>query len=183
MTEQVRRYIEDARVAHKREFASLAFKRADLVQSQRDERAKLEEFQRKRHIAETNQRAARLSRGVRGIWDRLTGRYGKIRRENEREAFEAYRRDQSEKQALVERQLGARQILVKEVRRVRGIHSEEMARLHEDVAFFMRLGEREAPDLRAEFQEAARPVQENKAPEQDRQRPGLDPDDGMDMGM
>jgi hypothetical protein len=51
-----------------------------------------------------------------------------------------------------------------------------MARLQEDVAFFMRLGEREAPDLITELREAAQPVQEskgqeNKAPEQDRQRP------------
>jgi hypothetical protein len=188
MTEQVRRYIEDAGIAHKKEFASLAFKRADLVQRQRDERAKLEDFQRRRHIAKTKARAARPSRGFRGIWDRLTGKYGKIRRENEREAFEAYRRDQAEKQALVERQLGERQILVKEVKRVRGIQSEDMARLQEDVAFFMRLGERDAPDLRAEFREAAQPVQENKvqegkAPEQDRQRPSIDRDDGMDMGM
>lgn len=188
MTEQVRRYIEEARVAHMKEFASLAFKRADLVQRQREERAKLEELHRRRHIAETNARAARLSRGVRGIWDRLTGKYGKIRRENEQEAFEVYRRDQAEKQTLVERQLAARQVLVKEVRRVRQMQSEDMARLQEDVAFFMRLGEREAPDLRAEFREAAQPVQENKVqeskvPEQDRQRPVLDRDDGMDMGM
>jgi hypothetical protein len=188
MTEQVRRYIEDARVAHKREFASLAFKRADLVQRQRDERARLEELHRRRHIAETKARAARLSRGFRGIWDRLTGRYGKIRTQNEREAFEAYRRDQAEKQTLVERQLGERQILVKEVRRVRQIQSEDMARLQEDVAFFLRLGEREAPDLRAEFREAVQPAQENKAqenkaPEHDRRRPSIDRDDGIDMGM
>ncbi len=188
MSAQVKRYVQDAQVAHKKEFASLAFKRADLTQRQRDERARLDDLHRRRHIAETNARAARLSRGFRGIWDRLTGRYGQIRRDNEREAFQAYRRDRSEKQALVDRQLGERQVFVKEVKRVRGIHSEEMARLTEDVAFFMRLGEREAPDLRAEFREAAQPVQENKveenkAPEQDQQRPGLDRDDGLDVGM
>jgi hypothetical protein len=190
MTEQARRHVQDAQVAHKKEFVSLAFKRADLVQRQRDERARLKEKQRRRHIAETNARAARLSRGVRGIWDRLTGKYGKMRRENEREAFQAYRRDQAEKQTLVERQLRERRSLHMEVRRVRDIHSEEMARLHEDVAFFMRLGEREAPDLQAEFREAAQPAQENtaqdqdrKAPDQERQRPGLDRDDGLDFGI
>lgn len=74
MTGQVRRYIHDAEVAHKKEFASLAFKRADLVQRQREERRTLEETQRRRWIAETKARTARLSRGVRGIWERLTGR-------------------------------------------------------------------------------------------------------------
>ena len=159
-----------------------------LVQRQRDERGRLDDLQRKRWTAETNRRASRLSRGFRGIWDRLTGKHGKIRGENEREAFRAHRRDEAEKHALVERQLRQRQTLVKEIRRVREIQSEDMARLTEDVAFFMRLGEREAPDVRTEFQEAARPVrensdQENKAPEQDRQRPDLGRDDGMDLGM
>lgn len=91
---------------------------------------------------------------------------------------------------MVERQLGERRTLVAEVRRVRSIQSEEMARLTEDVALFMRLGAREGPDLRADFREAAQPVQENtaqdqdrKAPEQDRHRPAIDRDDGMDVGM
>ena len=188
MSGQVRRYVQEARLAHKKEFSALAFKRADLVQRQRDERGRLDDLQRKRWTAETNRRASRLSRGFRGIWDRLTGKHGKIRGENEREAFRAHRRDEAEKHALVERQLRQRQTLVKEIRRVREIQSEDMARLTEDVAFFMRLGEREAPDVRTEFQEAARPVrensdQENKAPEQDRQRPDLGRDDGMDLGM
>lgn len=183
MTEQVRRYIQGAKVAHKKEFASLAFKRADLVQRQRDERRRLEESLRTRHVAETKARAARLSRGFRGVWDRLTGKYGKTRRENEREAFQAYRRDQAEKQALIERQLHLRQPLVKEIRRLREVQSEEMARLSEDVAFFLRLGERETPDVRADFSEAAQPRQEPTTRDQDRQRPGLDPDNGMDLGM
>jgi hypothetical protein len=188
MSAQVRHYIEEARTAHKREFATLAFKRADLVQRQREERARLEEAHRKRHIAETKARAARLSRGLRGIWDRLTGKYGKIRTQNEREAFEAYRRDQAEKQTMVERQLGERRTLVAEVRRVRQIQSEEMTRLTEDVALFVRLGAREGPDLQADFHEAAQPAEKTAAQEQDgqsqdRQRPAMDRDGGLDMGM
>jgi Relaxase/Mobilisation nuclease domain. len=180
MTAQVRRYIQEAQCAHKKEFASLAFKRADLVQRQRDERVRLEGLQRERWIAETTRRSARLSRGIRGIWDRLTGKYGKTRRENEREAYEAYRRDRREKETLVERQLRQRQTLVKEIRRMREIQSEDMARLTEDVALFMRPGERETPDVQTDFREAAQPPQEPKARDQERD---LGRDDGLDFGM
>lgn len=183
MTGQVRRYIHDAKVAHKKEFAALAFKRTDLVQSQRDERRRLVEAQRERRIAETNARAARLPRGFRGIWDRLTGTYGKIRRENEREAFQAYKRDREEKQALVERQLRQRQTLVKEIRRVRVIQAEEMARLTEEVAFFLRLGGPEPPDLQRDFREAGQPDRKVPEAEPDRQPPAMGRDDDLDMGM
>lgn len=185
MTGQVRRYVQDAKVAHKKEFAALAFKRTDLVQRQREERRQFAEAQRQRRIVETNARAARLPRGFRGIWDRLTGTYGKIRRENEREAFLAYKRDQAEKQALVEAQLRQRQTLVKEIRRVREIQAEEMARLTEEVAFFLRLGGPEPPDLQRDFRDAAQPSQDRKVPEPepDRQPPAMGRDDDLDMGM
>lgn len=176
MSAQVRRYIQEAEIARKREYARLAFQRADLTQRHREERQKLAAAQEARRIAENNERAARLSKGVRGIWDRLTGKHAKIRQQNEAQARDAQRRDQAQEQAMIERQMQERQALQQDISRVREMLGEEMARLNEDVAHFLKLAEPEAPELREEFHEAAQP-------QQDRKRPGLDRDDGMDMGI
>lgn len=176
MTAQIRRYIQEAETARKREYARLAFQRADLTQRHRDERQRLAAAQEARRIAENNERAARLSKGVRGIWDRLTGKHAKIRQQNEAQARESRQRDQAQEQAMIERQMQERQALQQDIHRVREMHAEEMARLNEDVAHFLKLAEPEAPELREEFHEAAQP-------QQDRKTPGLDRDDGMDFGM
>lgn len=47
---------------------------------QRSERALLERKQKERWDAETNERAKRLTSGLKGIWHRLTGKYAKVQR-------------------------------------------------------------------------------------------------------
>jgi hypothetical protein len=51
------------------------------------------------------ERNQRMLTGFRGIWDRLTSRYGEIRRQNEFEALKAMQRDRAEKDALIFRHL------------------------------------------------------------------------------
>lgn len=63
------------------------------------------------------------------------------------------------------------------------MHAEDMARLSEEVAFFLRLSAPEPPDLQRDFRDAAQP--DRKAPESqpDRQPPAMGRDDDLDMGM
>lgn len=178
MGAQVRRYIQDAERESKQDSARLAFKRTKLVQQHRDERQKLREFQKARWLAETDKRASRLSKGLPGIWDRITGKYAKIRRQNEAEAYRAHLRDRAQRQSLIDRQLQERQTFQQDVRRVREGHFANRAQLHEDVAFYIRLGKHEPPDLAEHFEEAADDKEESKAQEHKRRR-----DRGFDIEM
>ncbi len=170
MTDQVRDYIKQTELELKQDEAKLAFQRTDLTQRHRDQREKMREFQRQRRIAETNQRSARLAKGMRGIWERITGKYAKIRRENEIEAYQAHLRDRAQRQGLIDHQRQERQTLQQEVRRVRERHHEGMAQLNEDVAYYLELVEHEAPDMATDRKEATKDKKERKAEERRRRR-------------
>lgn len=145
MTGTVKRYIKEAETAFQKQAATLAFKKAQLTQGHQDERKRLDDAQQARWIAEANQRAARISRGFRGVWDRLTGKYARIRKQNEFDAFWAYRRDQDQRQALIEQQLDERRVLQEEITRARQAHAQDREQLHADVAHYMVLGEQTPP--------------------------------------
>ena len=104
-----------------------------------EERRALAETHEKRWQAETLARAARLPKGMAGIWHRLTGRYAKVKALNERETLEALRRDRDEKDALIMRQLEERQALEREIRAQREAAQEELLQLREDVASYLEL--------------------------------------------
>src|SRR5690606_26646598 len=78
-------------------------------------------------------------KGFSGIWHRLTGQYAKIRAQNEREAFESYRRDQAMKDDLIFRQLEEREVLQSYVRAQRTITHQRLTLLREDVANYSAL--------------------------------------------
>lgn len=138
MTEMLRGHIAKAEAASQKKLAALAFQKSQLVEKQRKERADLDAAHEKRWAKETGERAARLSNGFRGIWDRLTGRYGEQSRKNEREALEASRRDRREKDTLIERHLDERQGYHTLAKHVKAAHARGVEQLHRDVAEFTR---------------------------------------------
>jgi hypothetical protein len=151
VTEMIRGHIAKAEAASQRQLAALAFNRTQLVEKQRMERANLNAAHEKRWALETAERAARLNKGFRGIWDRLTGRYGKQARENEREALDACHRDRREKDTMIERHLDERQSYHTLARHVKSSHARNVEGLHCDVAAFSRMRETERPDVGEHF--------------------------------
>ena len=147
MTAMLRHHITQAERAHKLRSASLTFQRNQTLQRQRDEREKLQQMQEARRIAETRMRAQRLSRGFRGVWDRLTGKYAQIKRQNEREALLAFYRDREEKDGLIFRQIEERQKLQSRIRNEKKEHALDVQRLHRDIAGYkdMRSGAAQSP--------------------------------------
>lgn len=139
MTPKIQRFVKEAEAAFQTQKASLAFAKAEMRAQQRATREALRRRHEKRWIAETNARAARLTKGLRGLWHWLTGRNRRIKRGNEREAYLAYQRDQREKAALIKRQLAERRQLQGEIVQAREKHAEDMLQLHRDVAHFMTL--------------------------------------------
>ena len=115
-TRQVCIVLADSKISFQKQAASIVFRRADLVQRHRAERKKLKSGQEERWKEETSRRAARLSSGLRGVWDHLTGKYGKLRRQNEREALQALRRDRQQVDDLIQAQLIERRRLQEQIR-------------------------------------------------------------------
>lgn len=169
ITDMLRGHIAKAEAASQKQLAALAFRKSQLVEKQRNERADLEAAHEKRWAKETAERAARLTKGFRGIWDRLTGRYGKQSYENEREALDASRRDRREKDALIERHLDERQGYHTLAKQVKTTHARDVEQLHRDVADYLRVGEAGRPDVsKHSREEASQRSERPRRPRKDR---------------
>ena len=88
-----------------------------LIADHRKTRAALKTAQTDRWDAETIARSQRFRSGLSGLWDRLRGEHGKIKRQNEREAEASMRRDRKEREKLIAEQLAARRSLMADHRR------------------------------------------------------------------
>ncbi len=169
MTDMLRNHVAKAEIAHQKQTAMLAFQKSQIVERQRQERSVLETSQQKRWSKETNERASRLNKGVRGLWDRLTGQHEKQARENDCEALLALRRDRQEKDNLIERHLDERHSYHQIAREARDTHAKDMEQLHCDIADYMRVGVDKKPlNVLEQFHEV------NKQPSISPQRPSKD---------
>ena len=122
----------------------------------------LKEKQEKRWEKETIERSKRLPRGLKGIWFRLTGRYQKIRSQNEKEMKQCQVRDRDEKQTLINRQLKERQNLQGQIRHTTQEHKLEISSLRQDISRYIEMGERvstqeKSRDLKREFENTYEP--------------------------
>ncbi len=163
MTEALRDFIVEAEVARREQTAALAMQRAQLVEKQRSDRAALAAAQEKRWALETALRASRLSKGVRGLWDRLTGRRAEQTRQNELEALTALRRDRREKNQQIELHLQEREALYAVARQQKQALNKDVEALHRDIATYRQRGFGGHTDLQAQFREVARPPRHNVA--------------------
>lgn len=157
MTPAVRRLMREAETERRENGAPLLKKRNQMGERHRQERGSLDEFHAARAAKEQQTRQERFSKGLRGLWDRVTGKHRRLRAQNERWAAESLARDREERQALIDRQLEERRTLQIFFRRARQRHTGTMAGLHRDIARFNSMAREPAPGtLREEFASAAR---------------------------
>lgn len=83
-------------------------RKSALVRRQRLERQAMDRRQEERRAEEARIRQSRFRSGFRGLWDALRGHNRHTRTLNEHEALEALRRDQGERDALIQRHLEQR---------------------------------------------------------------------------
>ncbi|WP_367715886.1 relaxase/mobilization nuclease domain-containing protein [Nitratireductor sp. GISD-1A_MAKvit] len=152
MTEQLQSFIKDAEREAERGLKVLTFRRSELTGRHRHERQALKEAHEERWLAETKARAARLPRGFSGIWHRITGRYGRIRKQNEHEAWQATLRDRAERENLIIRQLDERRALQQEIQGQREQQQADLLLLRQDIARYrdMAAPERQHEDRKPE---------------------------------
>lgn len=145
MSERIKGFIRQAELEAGQGGKALEAERRDLAARHRQARQAQKDAQEKRWIAETNARAARLPRGISGLWQRLTGKYSKIKERNDREAWAALVRDRAERDGLIANQLDERRALQERIRQQRERQQADLLLLREDVARYqdMALPERE----------------------------------------
>jgi len=105
-------------------------------------RASLKEKQKERWNQETIERSKRLPRGLKAIWFRVTGKYQKIRRQNERKTEQCRVRDRREMQSLIERQLKERQKLQTQIRYGFKEYNNELFELKQDISRYIGMAEK-----------------------------------------
>ncbi|NVD26814.1 relaxase/mobilization nuclease domain-containing protein [Parasphingorhabdus flavimaris] len=113
--EKLERRQADKHTSMSKQHEKLLWKMAD---SHTKERKALVARQEKRTLKETQARQERFNKGLRGLFDRITGAYSKVKRQNEMEAFDAAERDQKQRDALIFRQMGEKRQLA--------LHSAEL---------------------------------------------------------
>lgn len=134
LSQRLEGFIKEAERSTRQRLAMLDFRKAEMVGRHNAERTQLSEVHQKRWLAETNERAKRLPRGLTGIWHRLTGQYAKVRMQNEQETLKAWQRDRDEKDTLIFKQIEEREALQRDIKRQRSISVQELMQLRKDVA-------------------------------------------------
>jgi len=94
-------------------------KRHELIEQQKQERQALKDKQATRLKEENLARQARYRSGLKGLWDRVTGRHKKIINRNDSELKECQKRDAREWDALRQNQFNARAHIVSRIQSVR----------------------------------------------------------------
>lgn len=126
-------------------------RRMTLVGKQRKERSALRQVQSERWKKESLDRTQRFRKGLRGIWDRLTGIHSSIAKQNEYEVAKARNRDERERQTLVERHLRERNSLQRQKHKKRQSHTLEVTKLRREIARTSNMQQDKATESAAEL--------------------------------
>jgi hypothetical protein len=115
LSDKLRGFIKETEQQFERRQNRLNERRLKLVARHRQERERLRQNQAKRTVEETKARAARLPKGLKALWFRVTGKYRRIAKENELDTQRCDDRDRVERQRLIETQLRERRSLQHEI--------------------------------------------------------------------
>lgn len=160
-TDQVKDYIAQVKDQHSKDMLPLVNQRAQMVIAQRAERERLKDKQEQRWIAETKIRSDGLNKGLRGLFDRLTGTHSAMIKRNEREALSCVHRDQEQRDRLILAQIAERKELQNRAITIRDKHKVERQYLAKTIATYIK---RPKPNV----------THTDRASRQRIRRPGLD---------
>lgn len=141
VTDHIHSYIDQVDTKHQSEFEPLNQRKLEMRMHHRQERQMLQAKQKERWQQETRDRANKHNKGMRGLWDRVSGNYAKIKRENEAEAWNALKRDQDQRDNLVKAQMQDRRTLQKDIDKLRRKHTQNRAILARDIAQTIRMSD------------------------------------------
>ncbi|MEM9578721.1 MAG: relaxase/mobilization nuclease domain-containing protein [Pseudomonadota bacterium] len=135
---QTREFIAETKNRHFQELDPHRQEHRTLTQAHRDERMKLQIGQEKRWIAETKVRSSKLNKGLRGLFDRFSGKAKVIRSQNELDARVCAIRDQKQRDFMVREQIKERRALQERVDKILLEQKRERQHLAQTIARTMR---------------------------------------------
>jgi hypothetical protein len=142
VTTQLKAFIKEVKDKQVRDRKPLSDEKSRLVAKQRKERDELARKQDARWKTESHARGERFRKGLKGIFDVVTGRAREIRKQNEADAYRCLKRDRAQRDDLAQTQLADRQALQKKFDDLRITHKRERKLLARDVTQFLRSSER-----------------------------------------
>lgn len=126
MQASLERHLEETKKRQHIKTKDLEKKREELAAQHRRERDELAGRQSEKLTMERRERQKQLARGLRGLWDRVSGKRERMIAEHKAEDEKTIRRDLKEREALIERQLEERRRLQLFIDRARDRHAPEM---------------------------------------------------------
>ncbi|MFT3809960.1 MAG: relaxase/mobilization nuclease domain-containing protein [Micropepsaceae bacterium] len=139
MTPAIRRHVDEARKTFLQRSVQLDQYKAEMTRLHRAARDRLAQRQTMEWESETRERAAKLPKGWRALWQRITGKFQETRASHEREAGLTRLRHTGERQALTEQQHAQRATLQTEFRKLRSAQAEQLLGLRRDIGRFLKL--------------------------------------------
>lgn len=127
-------FIKDIDQRHDDELRPLNDQSKAMIEAHRKERDTMRAKQEARWQQEQRERSQRYNKGLRGLWDRLTGTAANIREKNEREALQCLIRDRDQRDDLVREQMAERRELQKQIEVVRRRHAMNRRLLAREMA-------------------------------------------------
>jgi Relaxase/Mobilisation nuclease domain len=155
ITAAAEKRLSDMKEKHRRELRPFAARAAQMRLTHQTERDALHARQAKRQQREDLARANRLRNGLIGLWDRLSGKRGKVSELNAREAATNQTRDRDECQAVIDRQITERGQLQANVGHVHDRHQHERTYQRAELAVMMSMMKH---STREQFQEHAQEI-------------------------
>ena len=143
MTGMLEHHIDEQIAKFSKAGKALGTQRKAMVKRQRIERVRLIKKQQTRQIEDNKQRFTRLLRGLKGIWQRITGNYSKIVRQNKIEAKQCRLHDRQERQSLIGRHLDERRNLQRQITQVRQQYRANIDELHKDIRPYLEMSHSE----------------------------------------
>lgn len=150
MAEKMGGFAQELRTRNAARLTERGAQKQALIERQRAERIETLHRIEQRRIEEVRARQAKFRGGLKGVWDWMRGENRRIKAENEAEALQAMRRDESEKEALIQRQREQRTFF----RQRQAQKREELAAQYQEVSKERAEFERRAEPTRDEQREA-----------------------------
>ncbi|MCC6923453.1 MAG: relaxase [Nitrosomonas sp.] len=129
LVERLKNFTADIKQSSRTRMKPLLEQKMRMNTRHKTERNNLHETQKQHWQQESEGRQARLNKGIRGLWDRLTGQHKQVKDQNEREAWQALVRDRQQRDNLIQRQLEERNALQRDIRNIQQARNTEIEHL------------------------------------------------------
>lgn len=138
MRPAIRRHIEDSRQQFQKRSATLGAVKEEMTREHRKARDGLDQRLDTEWLAASRERTARLPKGLSGLWQRITGKYQELKAQAEREAIEMRRRQEEQRQKLIDQQRAERAAIQAEFKELRKAQAGRLRDLRGDVGRFLK---------------------------------------------